>query len=84
MSTAAGFSPVSAALPAWRNPAAWAKAAGERVNVTREVEQEPNAALAHLSMLTGATSCALLLTLLVTLLAIAFTLICDVPRGPRL
>jgi O-antigen ligase len=27
VSTAAGFSPASAALPAWRNPAAWAKAA---------------------------------------------------------
>ncbi|RZN21834.1 O-antigen ligase family protein [Bradyrhizobium sp. Leo121] len=27
MSTAAGFSPASAALPAWRNPAAWTKAA---------------------------------------------------------
>ncbi|MCA6111421.1 O-antigen ligase family protein [Bradyrhizobium cenepequi] len=27
MSTAAGFSPASAALAAWRNPAAWAKAA---------------------------------------------------------
>ncbi|WP_051334516.1 O-antigen ligase family protein [Bradyrhizobium sp. Ai1a-2] len=27
MSTTAGFSPASAALPAWRNPAAWTKAA---------------------------------------------------------
>ncbi|MDI4233068.1 O-antigen ligase family protein [Bradyrhizobium sp. Arg237L] len=27
MSTAAGFSPAAAALPAWRNPAAWTKAA---------------------------------------------------------
>ncbi|HEX8324478.1 MAG TPA: beta-ketoacyl-[acyl-carrier-protein] synthase family protein [Tepidisphaeraceae bacterium] len=38
---------------------AWAKAASERMQVEREIEQEPNAALAHLAMLTGARGPAL-------------------------
>lgn len=38
---------------------AWAKAASEKMNVIKEVEQEPNAALAHLAMLTGARGPAL-------------------------
>ena len=32
----------------------WASTAARRMNVTREVEQEPNMALSHLAMLTGA------------------------------
>ena len=34
--------------------AKWAQAASTRMNVTREVEQEPNMALPHLAILTGA------------------------------
>ncbi len=37
----------------------WAQTARELMNVTREIEQEPNAALPHLAMLTGARGPAL-------------------------
>ena len=55
----------AAALSSWGaestaiDTVAWAKTASEQMNVTREVEQEPNAALAHLAMLTGARGPAL-------------------------
>ena len=50
----------AAALSSYRadthtiDPRVWAEVAAARMNVTREVEQEPNMALAHLAMLTGA------------------------------
>jgi 3-oxoacyl-[acyl-carrier-protein] synthase II len=45
-----GFSPETNQVDALK----WAAVALERMNVTREFEQEPNAALPHLAMLTGA------------------------------
>jgi len=50
----------TAALSAWRQETAsldmvkWAQVAFERMNLTREVEQEPNMPLSHLALLTGA------------------------------
>ncbi len=50
----------AAALSSWKPGATaidsvrWAKIALERMNVTREVEQEPNMPLSHLALLTGA------------------------------
>jgi 3-oxoacyl-[acyl-carrier-protein] synthase II len=50
----------TAALSAWRPDSAtldtvkWAQVAFERMNVTRELEQEPNMPLSHLALLTGA------------------------------
>jgi 3-oxoacyl-[acyl-carrier-protein] synthase II len=47
-------------LAAWKpadnavDTAAWARLALERMNVTRELEQEPNMPLSHLALLTGA------------------------------
>ena len=41
------------------NTVKWAEIAKELMNVTREIEQEPNAALPHLAMLTGARGPAL-------------------------
>jgi 3-oxoacyl-[acyl-carrier-protein] synthase II len=49
-----------AALAAWRPDAArlddvkWAQMAREKMNVVRELEQEPNMPLSHLALLTGA------------------------------
>jgi 3-oxoacyl-[acyl-carrier-protein] synthase II len=49
-----------AALSAWRAQTAsldavkWAQIARERMNATRELEQEPNMPLSHLALLTGA------------------------------
>jgi 3-oxoacyl-[acyl-carrier-protein] synthase II len=49
-----------AALSAWNtetnslDTVKWAQVASQRMNATREVEQEPNSALPHLAMLTGA------------------------------
>ncbi len=49
-----------AGLSAWKNDTAsldtvkWAQIARERMNVTRELEQEPNMPLSHLALLTGA------------------------------
>ncbi|MBC7783935.1 MAG: beta-ketoacyl-[acyl-carrier-protein] synthase family protein [Burkholderiales bacterium] len=54
-----------AALSSWNaetssiNTVKWAETALELMNVVREVEQEPNAALPHLAMLTGARGPAL-------------------------
>src|SRR5947209_9067418 len=50
----------AAALSAWKDGATeldsvkWAQIATERMNVTRELEQEPNMPLSHLALLTGA------------------------------
>ena len=52
----------TAALSAWKAEGAgggidsvkWAQLAGELMNVTRELEQEPNMPLSHLALLTGA------------------------------
>jgi 3-oxoacyl-[acyl-carrier-protein] synthase II len=50
----------TAALSAWKTDTAsidsvkWAQVAMERMNVTRELEQEPNMPLSHLALLTGA------------------------------
>lgn len=50
----------TAALSAWQNETStidtvkWAQVARELMNVTREVEQEPNMPLSHLALLTGA------------------------------
>ena len=52
----------TAALSAWKSEAAgggidsvkWAELATELMNVTRELEQEPNMPLSHLALLTGA------------------------------
>jgi len=50
----------AAALAAWRpqtrrlDAVPWARVALERMDVTRELEQEPNMPLAHLALLTGA------------------------------
>jgi 3-oxoacyl-[acyl-carrier-protein] synthase II len=50
----------TAALSAWRADSSsldtvkWAQVAFERMNVTRELEQEPNMPLSHLALLTGA------------------------------
>lgn len=50
----------SAALCSWRadrnaiDSVTWARAAAQRMNVTRELEQEPNMPLSHLALLTGA------------------------------
>src|SRR5947209_6896163 len=50
----------AAALSAWSDGATeldsikWAEIATERMNVTRELEQEPNMPLSHLALLTGA------------------------------
>jgi 3-oxoacyl-[acyl-carrier-protein] synthase II len=50
----------AAALSAWKDGATeldsvkWAEIAFERMNVTRELEQEPNMPLSHLALLTGA------------------------------
>jgi 3-oxoacyl-[acyl-carrier-protein] synthase II len=49
-----------AALASWQqdlnaiNSVRWAQIAVERMNVTREIEQEPNMPLSHLALLTGA------------------------------
>ncbi len=55
------FDPYSSAiLSAWKAESAaldsvkWAQVAFERMNVTRELEQEPNMPLSHLALLTGA------------------------------
>ncbi len=50
----------AAALSGWADDSteldtvAWAKVAAERMDVTREIEQEPNMPLSHLALLTGA------------------------------
>jgi len=50
----------AAALSSWKQETSgldtvkWAEVARERMNVTREVEQEPNMPLSHLALLTGA------------------------------
>jgi 3-oxoacyl-[acyl-carrier-protein] synthase II len=55
----------TAALAAWKNDAQqldmvkWAQIAFEMMNVTRELEQEPNMPLSHLALLTGARGPAL-------------------------
>jgi len=55
----------TAALSAWGqessslNMTKWAEVAFERMNVTRELEQEPNMPLSHLALLTGARGPAL-------------------------
>ena len=55
----------TAALTAWKQEAndldyvKWAQIAGERMNVMREIEQEPNMPLSHLALLTGARGPAL-------------------------
>jgi 3-oxoacyl-[acyl-carrier-protein] synthase II len=55
----------TAALSAWKADAndldyvKWAQIAGERMNVMREIEQEPNMPLSHLALLTGARGPAL-------------------------
>jgi 3-oxoacyl-[acyl-carrier-protein] synthase II len=55
----------AAALTAWKNETnsidvvKWAEVALERMNVVREVEQEPNMPLSHLAILTGARGPAL-------------------------
>src|SRR5687767_436115 len=55
----------TAALASWKQDASeidsvrWAHMAGELMNVTREVEQEPNMPLSHLALLTGARGPAL-------------------------
>ena len=55
----------AAALAAWQAEAGaldavkWAQMALERMNVTRELEQEPNMPLSHLALLTGARGPAL-------------------------
>src|SRR5215207_5102971 len=55
----------TAALSAWKDGATdldyvkWAEIAVERMNVTREIEQEPNMPLSHLALLTGARGPAL-------------------------
>src|SRR5215207_6790333 len=57
----------TAALSAWRSEGAgggidsvkWAQLATELMNVTRELEQEPNMPLSHLALLTGAQGPAL-------------------------
>src|SRR5206468_7526120 len=55
----------AAALSSWQNDAStidavrWAQTARERMNVTREIEQEPNMSLSHVALLTGARGPAL-------------------------
>jgi 3-oxoacyl-[acyl-carrier-protein] synthase II len=55
----------AAALTAWKNETSaidvvkWAEVAQERMNVIRELEQEPNMPLSHLALLTGARGPAL-------------------------
>jgi 3-oxoacyl-[acyl-carrier-protein] synthase II len=55
----------TAALTSWKDGATqldsvrWALIAAERMDVTREIEQEPNMPLAHLAILTGARGPAL-------------------------
>jgi 3-oxoacyl-[acyl-carrier-protein] synthase II len=55
----------AAALTAWKNETSaidvvkWAEVAQERMNVVRELEQEPNMPLSHLALLTGARGPAL-------------------------
>src|SRR4051812_14951305 len=55
----------AAALSAWKadvndlDYVKWAHIAGERMNVMREIEQEPNMPLSHLALLTGARGPAL-------------------------
>ena len=55
----------AAALTAWKNETnaidvvKWAEVAQERMNVVRELEQEPNMPLSHLALLTGARGPAL-------------------------
>lgn len=55
----------TAALASWRQDAnaidsvRWAQIATERMNVLREIEQEPNMPLSHLALLTGARGPAL-------------------------
>jgi 3-oxoacyl-[acyl-carrier-protein] synthase II len=55
----------AAALTAWKNETnciddvKWAEVALERMNVVRELEQEPNMPLSHLALLTGARGPAL-------------------------